>query len=1188
MAKPRPPWATYQNYDIGELNSLDEKIFDDDYDESQDIFDTYGEVIHKHFSHDTISKAGPYLAVVLKVLSGPQVNNEASTNSGNLTRSISLNNYKSAQIEEKEKGSKPQPVKVIARIPEIDADIGWPEDEDDEARIAAHGEFHQMREDKMLEQVVPGSLIWIEYSNIDNTTGYNGMPAGKIVGLNDPGSFSDTGTQETSRDSFNPPCRALRDLTAPAGGLYIGHTESDPVLFMGPPIRKIKGRIKTGMFGNGTPQTKQHFNSSLVYSKSSAKHKIPGPAPWSSAGAFVWVGHLRNNGYKDFLDRPTGLGRETIIYAPGTLDLASPIEIKYYLHDKNGFGAAWIDGTGTTMEASMQLAADIEENDFRDKIGPGIKDLIRDGRNFILVIPEMSYSRGFESEANARFLSQPFRTYDGSYTGGNFGEFHGEVMEVLDRHFPGIENENISYISVLADGFGAVAFAAATKENLANPQHEVSRWSLIGVPVNRIDFIDTGLDTPTSYVFFEGESPSKIIHEDYLRQKDGYEIEFNYITEHTNETANSFFVKLGQHNMFNKHNKPTGGLGAHKFTFNFDNPNSSYTSMHIAAKDTANMKGKVGYAFSMTNNYSKINALKKTDSVGGMSKSFNSVPDHAEACSKSQAAADAAKIQKKISHLKEQISFFEGFLVNFIGPNSDSICDGENPEYGIYCSATPIAFGFVYRAVETNNSSRFFSDYLKYLTNKTDLAELEIISNFEEQLLSHSLYKPRLIEFKEGILKTKKEEADASRSTFAGQAWNKLFEKYDYETFNNVDFVLNKSPAPGINQMAAIIAAPTAYEKIMFKVDNTIEKISSQAVQLSPDCAPPPIKLGDLSSANPNLTEEIPEALEAPNISLCENKKITVPNNFEEIYAMIPYSPDKKRFKLSGRSSKITTQLDLVESYKLDTFSYRSRGANSQINNSESPPIWSCITDRISNAWQSACSVSNYVPFSVVRGIRGYGDYEGNTAYRFGMSLHAFGLAIDIDPYIASYSKNGRPVYSVYTGAWSATFLEEYGQELYKLGVFKDSWRTLKKNGYQGENEIRMAENWHTAPSSYKGAGESGGQRDKYMKIMSAARGTPIVPPGANPTLWLVTFCETSGMRWGNAKFLKKRWRGGSKWSESEQKRISEIYNVPNIVKRVKGLSWKSSVEDHMHFHFWTGKSLIPWPQVVRLKKRVG
>jgi hypothetical protein len=311
-----------------------------------------------------------------------------------------------------------------------------------------------------------------------------------------------------------------------------------------------------------------------------------------------------------------------------------------------------------------------------------------------------------------------------------------------------------------------------------------------------------------------------------------------------------------------------------------------------------------------------------------------------------------------------------------------------------------------------------------------------------------------------------------------------------------------------------------------------------------------------------------------------------VVDNFADLKRMIDYQPDKKRFALQGRSSKVKTRLDEVEDFNIQPFQYKARAANNQLTYKQSFPIWSCITDRVAKAWEAACNASNYAPTEVVNGIRGYGDFEGNTAYKFGMSLHAFGLAFDVDPYLAGYSRRASsPVYSIYTGAWTEPFLYAHGEELYKLGVFKLRPSVLMKNAKQTENELRTAENWKGAPSAYKGAGESGGQRDKYTQIMNSIKGTVIVPPGSNPLLWLVTFCEQSGMRWGNANFLKRRYKNGKVWNDAEKQRIAEIYSIPNVVDRVKALSWKTtSIDDHMHFHFWGGKSLIPWRDIASAK----
>ena len=106
---------------------------------------------------------------------------------------------------------------------------------------------------------------------------------------------------------------------------------------------------------------------------------------------------------------------------------------------------------------------------------------------------------------------------------------------------------------------------------------------------------------------------------------------------------------------------------------------------------------------------------------------------------------------------------------------------------------------------------------------------------------------------------------------------------------------------------------------------------------------------------------------------------------------------------------------------------------------------------------------------------------------------------------------------------------------------------------------------------------------------MKFAKEGPIVPPNSNPVLWMLTFCERSGMRWGNAQFLKKRHRGGQIWSVAEQARIAAIYGIPDIVARVNAVSWTSeSVENHMHFQYYDGDSIITWKEIERTLDKLG
>lgn len=110
---------------------------------------------------------------------------------------------------------------------------------------------------------------------------------------------------------------------------------------------------------------------------------------------------------------------------------------------------------------------------------------------------------------------------------------------------------------------------------------------------------------------------------------------------------------------------------------------------------------------------------------------------------------------------------------------------------------------------------------------------------------------------------------------------------------------------------------------------------------------------------------------------------------------------------------------------------------------------------------------------------------------------------------------------------------------------------------------------------------------------MTAAKGSPIVPYGANPTLWLLQFCEKTGMKWGNSTFLKKRYRGGNSWSTDEQNRIAGIYGIPDIVARIYSISWSGTrFDDHMHFQYYDGNKnspgIITWKEMEKTQKKLG
>ena len=1240
-----PNWERLKNLDIGELNSLNSDVFAARYDDTKDFNTTLNEIFVKHYSYDISEGSGPYAAVVLDILSGPQVKNSATSGGRITTTGLNIDEYQDSFLNALAEGNAPTPVCLIAKIPEFDVDIDWPKDNDDKARIDAHGEFWQFRLDDSLGDLTVGSIIWVAYnpSNNKDRVAINGKPAGKIVGVHSIASATDIVKRISAKKAMNPKCQASRNIKDPFGNLYVSSTNPNPSDFgYGPPIRRIKGHIKTGMYGNGTAATKEHFEAALRASKPSAGfwyqnggkgQALEGPAP-SSNNAFIWVGTLKNNGYMDFLDRPISHGRETIIYAPMTLDMSSPIEIKYYFHDKAGFGHAYISGPKTDVVKARAHALE-PGNDFREKIGPAIKDLNKAGRNYILVIPEMSYSRGYGSIDKSRILKlasgqypgdgetqketfrtkvppnargavkeylnklpleknknilhitplreREFATFDGSFSGGKFSDFHQEVLDVLDEHLGTVSNK-IEYYSIIADGLGGIALAGAVTNIPVSINQSQARDSFLNAfssrPVVRIDFItDKNLDSAGIYAnYFGGRSASSIVKTelfDYLDSSQSY-VEFNYITAPSTQ-QNYLFKQLDRELDF----KNNAGSGNNEFKMIVNTPSlaGSNISLHVGPSKT-----NTSYAFSLLNQFSIKPGLIKAE--GAAEKPANSaVPDHHYTLSAKPSYGDLERLNKKQGELKKQLDDFELVLSYTSSPpfpesGIDPVC--AIPKYFPYCDNGVLS---------TNTDSIFFAHYKQHLENLKKYIEIGLLIDGEIQIQKILNNKNLLIKdknyFEERERITKQELLDPIGGQYSvsyKKEWENLNSVFSRNKFTGQGSYISDDQGPNfLFMIAARNAAPEAYAKLVKKLKQAIDNFSPQTVQKPEDCEDQPQAMEDVLTPQDIDQIKIESTAPVPG-SNCNDLKISLPQNFEDLAKMIPYFPEKSDFQYSGRTSKTKTKVSSLEGYRTKTFKYPARTANCEITHKVSPPLWACITEKLQKAWKEACQESKYYPFEITVGIRGSDKPKttGVTAYKNkGVSLHSYGLAFDLDPYITGYARNKKALASVYTGAWTPGFIEKNGEQLYNLGVYKDKPDVLYDNAYQGVNQPRMAENWQGAPSHYRGKGESGDAKEKYIKIMNSAKNCPIVSPGANPTLWLILFCEKSGMRWGNGQFLKNRHRGGSKWNNYQQSQISEIFGIDDIVNRIQAISCKdNSIDDHMHFHFWGGRSLISFKDI--------
>jgi len=1295
--KTLPEWTEKKILDQFEHNNLNQQIFEARYDKNQSAFKTIKQMFMDKYSYDVMGgKTGPYLAVVLEVLSGPQVNNAASTNN-NKTNTANFKSMRDPSYQSKEDALKDPPIRVIARVPEFDMDIDWPKDKKDAARIASHSEFHQMYDDSTInkvDQITVGSSIWIVYNNTENLTGMDTQAPGKIIGLQSlPSQPIKLNLKQSAKNIYNPPCKSVVHLRNPAGGVYVSKTVAELHGAFKLPAIKLKNRIKTGVYGNGTPQTKIHFDEALKKSYPSVKHGIPGAAP-DSRNAFIWVGHLKNNGYMDILDRPITPGRETIIYAPMMLDLSSPIEIKYYFHDASGFGHSWINGPDTTID-NVKSAADTIGNDFKEKIGPGIKDLIKDKRNFVLVIPEMAHSRGYGTTngATGRFtkiskgqktsdvgekqgitirtilepeitsLAKNYlrnlpttafyqeetlgffggeealvygnllqmthlrerekATFDGSYSGGNFGFFHQEVIDVLNEHLGNIDDK-INYISILADGLGAISLASMVQDIPSAPSHKTAVADFRGVKINRIDYIDSGDDLVGSYGFSTSTtngspppggpaSPSYVIYNDYLQLKalDPDLLEFNYITDLVE--PRSLYSRIGLDGKYTTDNKEVSDYGEQKFSF-FVDPNeasATYVSLHMAASGAGK---KVGYAFGMVNTFlvdiKNLPLIKQSDS--DQRPSFAPVPDHASAIATKPSLADVSSQEKELKTLGKKINFFEKFLIDYAN-DPGGICT--KPEYAIFCRAgTPIA----------EQAGSLFATYTTYLQNKRRFIELSAPDGLiiSELALKKNENNTEALGADLADAKAFLADAKAFNKNLGGDGLppgvsNMIDAWKDLNSFPPKFLIKWENSIQGgqlINYITAIainLAKEDAYSKIVPKIENAIAEASPEAINRPEGCEPPPRRLreftGAVIPAFLSSEDDIPEFMMS-----CRGKNIRVANNYEELVTMIPWFPEQDDFTYEEEDSRFSKDNSDIEEigggFDTTTFKYKARAAFGNFTYHKSPPIWSCISNIISEAWERACVASNYIPFNIVTGIKGSFKKKGVTAYKAGIPLSTFGLAISVDPPITGYSTDGDPIHSIFTGAWTPGFVNIHAKELYDLGVFYDDndsfWGGAPyiDNAYKdyADGTRRKAEDWYWASHSYNGdlvAGEeisTFGSELKdagidYDDIMEFAKEGPIVQKNSNPVLWLLTFCERSGMKWGNSQFLRRRHRGGVVWNSAEQTRIAAIYGIPDIVARINAISWEDEViENHMHFQYYGGASLIKWSEINSVRAKLG
>jgi hypothetical protein len=313
------------------------------------------------------------------------------------------------------------------------------------------------------------------------------------------------------------------------------------------------------------------------------------------------------------------------------------------------------------------------------------------------------------------------------------------------------------------------------------------------------------------------------------------------------------------------------------------------------------------------------------------------------------------------------------------------------------------------------------------------------------------------------------------------------------------------------------------------------------------------------------------------------NLPAQAPDNYVDLARLIPYFPEKKDVV----SGKMDTKLKEVPGYQVVGVKHLTRRAGNNISYINSADyrskVWECLAQKIQTSWEMACAQSVFIPFRMFAGYR----EEGTPNINKGISLHDLGLAIDIDP---SLNGNGLDwTKGVFTNAWLQGTVGH--EEMDALGVYADKIYDLADNVYEdvtGGSDIpivsvlpwwfrgdryRRSEDYDDAFGVY--------EEDLGTYLKSQHKDNIICPINSNPLLWVLVFCETSGMKWGNGTFMRKRYRGGHDWLPAEKAKLDRIFKINNVVDRVRAISWKTKgLNSHMHFQYWGGDSTITYEEI--------
>ena len=83
----------HERYDVDEINKINRSLYAARYNSGDDVLKTLKKEFRARYNYDIKPHQGPFLAVVLKVVSGPQLKEKAASSDNPITTTITNMNY---------------------------------------------------------------------------------------------------------------------------------------------------------------------------------------------------------------------------------------------------------------------------------------------------------------------------------------------------------------------------------------------------------------------------------------------------------------------------------------------------------------------------------------------------------------------------------------------------------------------------------------------------------------------------------------------------------------------------------------------------------------------------------------------------------------------------------------------------------------------------------------------------------------------------------------------------------------------------------------------------------------------------------------------------------------------------------------------------------------------------------------